>query len=111
MEQAIQWCLTLILFNGLLAYSVAAVFCSAPDHWTKGVLFMFGLGFLTLMLHYALKIVYLINGSDIWWSLNDVKLLGLTFIYFAVVLHLLRITWREKLSCRSLSKHSPYFQD
>jgi hypothetical protein len=100
------WDEFMLLMHIGAALVAGALFCSAPDKTQKWVLGTIIVAMLVLVIYYALRTC----GYVRWW-MDDVKMLGYAIDHAAILLFLTRLFWKERLSCKNLSRNSPYFQD
>jgi uncharacterized integral membrane protein len=91
------------------ALIAASLFCTAPDRTAKGVLLLVILAMLIMVTAYALRLSGLF--ADRWWVPENVKVLAYAVDHGVILLYLTRLMWKEKLSCKSLSRNSRYFLD
>jgi hypothetical protein len=91
------------------ALVAASLFCTAPDRTAKGVLLLVILAMLIMVAHYAMRLSGLF--TDRWWVSENVKLVAYAIEHGVILLYLTRLLWKEKLSCKSLSRNSRYFLD
>lgn len=102
------WDVTNCAVHALLAWGCAALYCSAPDKLQKYcVLLPFICAALLLVLLYTLRI-FTDNGE---WLLDSLKRLAYAIEHGAVMFYILRLVFKEKLSCKNLSQHSPHFSE
>lgn len=87
-----SWNLMLLIFHMLLAIGAGHIFCRAPDVIQKVALFLVIVGFLVLFGHYAVEVF----GPGSHWIVKEV---AMYFFYFAVLVHVLRLIFKDLGIC------------
>lgn len=87
-----SWNLMLVIFHAMLAMGAAHIFCRAPDRIQKLALFLVIAGFLILYGHYAAATF----GPGSHWIIKEI---ALYLFYFAVLIHVLRLIFKDLGIC------------